>query len=95
MAARGVDISGNRSKHLRRFARVRFDRVVTLCDKVRERCPELPGNPEPVHWSMPDPSAEPDADTLAPFERAADEIAERVGLLLADLTTHPEGTRHG
>jgi protein-tyrosine-phosphatase/DNA-binding HxlR family transcriptional regulator len=95
MAERGLDIAGNRSKHLRRFMRMRFDRVVTLCDKVREVCPELPGHPEPVHWSMPDPSAEPDAGSLAPFERAADELEERIGLLLADLTVPPGGNRHG
>jgi protein-tyrosine-phosphatase len=95
MADRGLDIAGNESKHLRRFARMRFDRVVTLCDKVREVCPELRGHPEPSHWSMPDPAAEPDAGTLAPFERAADELEERIALLLADLTVPRGGNRHG
>ncbi len=42
MAERGIDISGRPSKHLDRFARTRFDRVITLCDKVREICPEFP-----------------------------------------------------
>jgi len=88
MAARGIDISANRSKHLRKFARSRFERVVTLCDKVREICPEFPGRPQPAHWSMPDPAAEPDADTIAPFERAADELEERVALLLAERMDH-------
>ena len=45
MAERGIDIAGRATKHLDRFARQRFDRVVTLCDKVREVCPEFPGDP--------------------------------------------------
>src|SRR5918992_4486748 len=60
MAERGVDISGRPTKSLTRFARTRFDRVITLCDKVREICPELPGAPIAAHWSMADPAAEDD-----------------------------------
>jgi protein-tyrosine-phosphatase len=87
MAERGIDISQCRSKHLDRFARQRFDRVITLCDKVREVCPEFPGEPTTAHWSMADPSAEgTDADSgYAAFVRTADEIEARVGLLIAQL----------
>ena len=81
MAGRGIDISAKRSKHLDRFARRRFDRVVTLCDKVKEVCPEFPGAPPTAHWSMPDP-ATLDDDA---FDRAADEIERRVAVLLAEL----------
>jgi protein-tyrosine-phosphatase/DNA-binding transcriptional ArsR family regulator len=94
MAGRGIDIAGNQAKPLERFVRQRFDRVITLCDKVREVCPELPGHPDPTHWSMPDPAAEPDADSTAPFERTADELEERLAVLLAELT-QPEGSPHG
>jgi protein-tyrosine-phosphatase len=83
MAARGIDIAGRPSKHFDRFTRTRFDRVITLCDRVREVCPEFPGNPVTAHWSMPDPSSEPDGP--AAFERAADEITTRVELLVAEL----------
>jgi protein-tyrosine-phosphatase len=84
MAERGIDISRRRSKHLDRFVHSRFDRVITLCDRVREVCPEFPGSPLTAHWSMPDPSTEPDGP--AAFERTADEIETRVGLLVAQLT---------
>jgi protein-tyrosine-phosphatase len=84
MADRGIDISDRRSKHLDRFVHREFDRVITLCDRVREVCPEFPGHPTTAHWSMPDPAAEPDGHTA--FERAADEIDARVGLLLAELS---------
>ena len=74
MAERGIDISGNTTKHLRRYARSRFDYVVTLCDKVREVCPEFPDEPATIHWSMPDPAAEgsTDEETYPAFERTAD-----------------------
>ena len=49
MAARGIDISANTTKHLRRYARHHFARVVTLCDKVREICPEFPNDPPTIH----------------------------------------------
>jgi protein-tyrosine-phosphatase len=87
MDERGIDISNNRSKHLDRFSRERFDRVITLCDKVREVCPEFPGQPTTAHWSMADPAAgSSDLDVSYPaFVRTADEIEARVELLIAQL----------
>ena len=93
MAERGVDIAGRPTKSLTRFARTRFDRVITLCDKVREICPEFPGAPIAAHWSIADPAAAGDSDkaTYAAFQHVADEIEGRVALLLADLRTRPTG----
>lgn len=81
---RGVDISAARAKHLDRFASGRFDYVVTLCDRVREVCPDFPGTPERIHWSVADPSREGETENEheAAFERAAAEIEERVRFLL-------------
>jgi protein-tyrosine-phosphatase len=80
MAERGIDLSGYRSKHLNGFIRRRFDYVITLCDRVREVCPEFPGHPRPVHWSMPDPAAEPDG--YPAFQRTATELAARIRFLM-------------
>lgn len=91
MAARGIDIAGRPSTHLDRVRRARFDRVVTLCDKVRERCPELPGSPPSAHWSMPDPAA--DGAGEGAFDRAADELEERVQRLAHDLLRAPTRRR--
>ena len=87
LAERGIDIAGRPTKHLDRFARMRFDRVITLCDVVREVCPELPGQPVTAHWSMPDPSAAGagDDETYPAFERAAAEIEDRIGVLVAQM----------
>jgi protein-tyrosine-phosphatase len=83
----GIDLAGARSKHMSEFAGQRFDRVVTLCDRVREVCPEFAAEPETIHWSIADP-ARGDADYAA-FQRTADELETRVGFLLATLTTTP------
>ena len=87
LAKRGIDIAGRPTTHLDRFARRRFDHVITLCDKVREVCPEFPGQPTTAHWSMPDPSAAGDDDdaTYPHFVSAADEIEGRVDLLIAQI----------
>jgi len=97
MAERGVDISGRSTKSLTRFTHQRFDRVITLCDKVREVCPDFPGAPLTAHWSIADPAAAGDTDpaTYPAFEQVADEIDARVTLLLADLDLRSlEGMAH-
>ncbi len=86
MAERGIDISGRATKHLDQFVGNRFDRVITLCDKVREICPELPGRPATSHWSMPDPAAHTAVSSYPAFVRAADELETRVGLLMSELS---------
>jgi ArsR family transcriptional regulator, arsenate/arsenite/antimonite-responsive transcriptional repressor / arsenate reductase (thioredoxin) len=80
MREHGIDIGGRRSKHLSEFAGERFDCVVSLCDRVREVCPEFPGHPEVIHWSIPDPARE---DDRAAFDRTAAELATRIPYLLA------------
>jgi protein-tyrosine-phosphatase/DNA-binding transcriptional ArsR family regulator len=84
MQKRGIDISRNRTKHLEEFLSERFDFVITLCDRVREVCPEFPSHPELVHWSVADPALESPGDraTLAAFERTAGELETRIGFLL-------------
>src|SRR3954469_20117225 len=62
LAQRGIDIAGRRSKHVSELAGTRFDHVISLCDRVREVCPEFPGGPELIHWSIPDPAREPGSD---------------------------------
>ena len=84
LSRRGIDIAGRRSKHLDEFAGVRFDYVVSLCDRVREVCPEFPGRPDLIHWSVPDPLREGNTnrETYPAFERTAGELATRVAFLL-------------
>jgi protein-tyrosine-phosphatase/DNA-binding transcriptional ArsR family regulator len=84
MRERGIDLVGRRSKHLGEFADQRFDYVISLCDRVREICPEFPGGPGLIHWSIPDPAREPgsDKETLPAFERTASELCTRIAFLI-------------
>jgi protein-tyrosine-phosphatase/DNA-binding transcriptional ArsR family regulator len=93
LAERGIDISGRPTKHLRRFARTHFDHVITLCDKVREVCPEFPKHPQLAHWSIADPAAGGGSDdaTYPAFERTVEELETRIGFLLPQLTTATRG----
>ena len=84
MRERGIDLAGRRSKPLSEFSRRRFDYVISLCDRVREVCPDFPGAPELIHWSIPDPAREPgrDEEILPAFERTAAELCTRIDFLL-------------
>ncbi|HET8820257.1 MAG TPA: ArsR family transcriptional regulator [Thermoleophilaceae bacterium] len=94
MRERGIDLAGRRSKHLAEFTGRRFDYVITLCDRVREVCPEFPGTPQATHWSIRDPARAPgtDDETLPAFEQTAVELETRIGFLLAAIT-HRNGSR--
>jgi protein-tyrosine-phosphatase/DNA-binding transcriptional ArsR family regulator len=89
---RGIDISANRTKHLDEFISRPFDMVITLCDRVREVCPEFPSHPQLVHWSIPDPNVEgpTDRDSYPAFERTATELETRISFLLHRLNHLPK-----
>ena len=84
----GLDLTGQASKHLDVFAGQRFDWVISLCDRVREVCPQFPDHPETIHWSIPNPATgNADDDATYPlFQQTAAELATRIGFLLAVLT---------
>ena len=83
----GIDITGRQAKHLSTFAGQRFDCVISLCDRVREVCPEFPGHPEMIHWSIPDPgrAGDTDAETYPAFRAVAADLHIRTGYLLRRL----------
>jgi ArsR family transcriptional regulator, arsenate/arsenite/antimonite-responsive transcriptional repressor / arsenate reductase (thioredoxin) len=91
MREAGLDIGGQRPKHLSVFAADSFDHVITLCDKVREVCPEFPGHPGYAHWSITDPAAAggSDAQTYPRFQQLLAELETRIAYLLAGLATRP------
>jgi protein-tyrosine-phosphatase/DNA-binding transcriptional ArsR family regulator len=87
------EIAGRRSKYLSEFEGESFDYVISLCDRVREVCPEFPGGPELIHWSIPDPAREPCRDA---FERTAAELHTRIDFLIQaiEANTTREVTEH-
>jgi arsenate reductase (thioredoxin) len=56
MAEVGVDIGGQRPKHVDTLAHEPWDLVVTVCDSARESCPAFPQAGEQIHLSFPDPA---------------------------------------
>jgi protein-tyrosine-phosphatase/DNA-binding transcriptional ArsR family regulator len=75
----GIDIAGQRPRHLDALAGRPFDYVITLCDKAREVCPEFGDRSRRLHWSTPDPTTS--GDTGA-FAQISTEIDIRVRYLL-------------
>jgi protein-tyrosine-phosphatase/DNA-binding transcriptional ArsR family regulator len=81
----GLDLAAHTPKHVDEFVGQRFDWVISLCDRVREVCPEFPGHAETIHWSIANPATgDADDDVTYPlFQRTAAELATRIGFLLA------------
>lgn len=79
MAEAGVDISGQRCKHVDELAGVEFDYVVTVCDHANETCPIFPGGARRVHAGFDDPptlarNAASEEEVLSHYRRVRDEI---------------------
>ncbi|NWG16206.1 MAG: ArsR family transcriptional regulator [Chloroflexi bacterium] len=88
MARMGIDLGGQRAKHLSVFEAQPFDYVITVCDRAREVCPAFPGAGQQIHWGFPDPTAIDDqAERLAAFEDIAGRLRSRIGYFLTMVTT--------
>ena len=74
----GIDIAGQRSKHVDLFAGLGFDYVLTVCDNALESCPVFPGATVRIHRGFEDPAGfdGPDEERLALFRRVRNEIRE-------------------
>ena len=83
MQEAGVDISAQKSKHVRVLKDVDFDYVVTVCNSARESCPIFPGKTKILHVDFEDPAAAPgsDAEVLAVFRRVRDQIRDFIARL--------------
>ncbi len=51
----GIDISGQKSKHVNELLGEIFHYVITVCDHAKESCPYFSGNSVRLHWAFPDP----------------------------------------
>ena len=79
MAEVGVDISQQRSKHVKEVLDIPFDYVITVCDRARESCPLFPRPVKKVHRNFDDPpflakSAKSEEEVLKIYRRVRDEI---------------------
>jgi len=83
MAEADVDISQQRSKHVRELMNIPFDYVVTVCDTANESCPLFPGRAKRVHVGFDDPpklakDAKSEEEALEHYRRVRDEIKKFV-----------------
>jgi len=83
MAEAGVDISGQRSKHVNELRHVDFDYVVTVCGHANENCPVFLGKTKVIHVGFDDPPAlakglSDEAVVLDIYRRVRDEIRDFV-----------------
>jgi arsenate reductase len=76
----GIDISGETSDHLDKYADMHFDYVITLCDDANEKCPVFFGGVNRMHMGFPDPphSNDPTQENLQKFREVRDAI--RMGM---------------
>ncbi|MBE3558604.1 MAG: ArsR family transcriptional regulator [Ktedonobacteraceae bacterium] len=82
--SQGIDISGQRPRHVNDLMNQNFDYVITVCDRVREVCPAYPGDPECSHWSFPDPAETKgtEEERYRAFEQVALQLRTRIRYLL-------------
>ncbi len=86
IAELGADIAGARSKSSDEFRDTDFDVVVTVCDSAAQDCPIWPNAKRIEHWSIEDPSFEPDpALRHVRFIETRDDLRRRIGLLVESL----------
>jgi len=77
MREAGIDISGQKSKKLADFSGIRFDYVVTLCDRAKKAVPKsIPKGETNIHRGFVSPSdiREDKEQILADFRELRDDI---------------------
>ena len=79
MEEAGVDMSGQRSKHLDELHEIEFDHVVTVCDHAHQKCPVFAGKTKVTHVGFDDPprlakDAVTEEEALDHYRRVRDEI---------------------
>ena len=76
MAEIGIDISTHHSKNIDVFHGMKFDYVVTVCNKAKEACPLFLGGEESLHNDFDDPSQFKgnEDEKLAVFRKTRDVI---------------------
>jgi arsenate reductase len=81
----GIDISGNRSKHLDEFLSEDIETVITVCGNADQACPLFPGQVNRHHFPFDDPAhaTGTEEEQLAVFRRVRDEIRAVFGAYAA------------
>lgn len=81
----GLEMTGQRPKSMNDFLSQKFGFVITVCDRAAVACPNFPGAPEVIRWSLPDPAeaAGTEEEKRRSFENSARDLTQRIRLWLA------------
>ena len=80
----GIDWTGRKPKSVDAVKEQQWDLIITVCDRARETCPTMPGQPTFAHWGMDDPSEILDERARErAFAETTTYLARRIDLLLA------------
>ena len=76
----GIDISKQTSKSIDRFAKKKFDYIITLCDDAAKVCPNFSGRGKRLHWPFDDPAAAIGTveERLAVFRKVRNKIKMKI-----------------
>jgi arsenate reductase len=80
----GIDPGQPCSKSWDDLTNTAFDRIITVCDQAAgEPCPIFPGQPQKLHWSIPDPAKATgtESEINAAFDQAFFLLKERIEAL--------------
>ncbi|WP_238903405.1 arsenate reductase ArsC [Clostridium sp. YIM B02506] len=81
----GIDITNYETKSVDNFLDEEFDFVITLCDKMRNQCPNISSDTIQAHWGLPDPKyfEGTDEEILKQYKRLKNDLITRVNILLS------------
>lgn len=83
LASYGVDWRG-RPKSIDSVCAQPWDLIITVCDRAKETCPVMPGQPAFAHWGMDDPSeVEGEGAQRRAFRETLSYLSRRIDLLLS------------
>lgn len=89
MQEMGLDLSGQRSKHLREYlGKVNFNYLITVCSDAEKNCPTtFPGVSQRLNWYFEDPATfqGSDDEKLQKFRQVRDQIDQRIKTWLKDM----------
>jgi arsenate reductase len=79
-----VDLSKKKPESTDKYLDVKFDFVITLCDKMKEECPNFSGDPIVAHWGMTDPDETDgsEEERIKVFRKTRNEILNRINLFI-------------
>lgn len=89
LATIGIEWRGHAPRGMDGLECEHWDFVITVCDRAKERCPILPGQPVQLHWGIDDPAdaAGTREEQFLAFTRARDILAARIDEFLSVIST--------